>query len=142
MTRSRTFAILAIFAGVLADPSTHAGASSLMLIGSSTKVCQLTGDTDWLTGLPTATQTNTRFGLQAVDLGFPVDSGHGPLYFLFGDARPATTFNPIPPDDALGWTIRTTPPDSQTCLDLNLVTSVPGAFAHPDGRAPNSAGSI
>jgi len=132
MSMPRAFAFPAAVAIViLATLSTPAAAASLTLVGSSAKVCQLTGDTDWLTGQPTAAQTNTRHGLDAVDLGFPVDSGFGPLYFLFGDARPATTPNPIPPDDAVGVTIRTSPPNATTCLDLRLVTAMPGTFAHP-----------
>jgi hypothetical protein len=130
MSMSRML-LAASFVASLPAFTIHVHAATLSLVGSSQKVCQLTGDRDWLTGQPTAAQTNTRYGLNAVDLGFPVDSGRGPLYFLFGDARPATTLNPIPPDDALGVTTRTSPPDSQTCLDLKLVSSAPGTFAHP-----------
>jgi hypothetical protein len=39
----------------------------------SQKVCQLTGDVDWETGQPTAARTLTNFGLDAVDLGYPVE---------------------------------------------------------------------
>lgn len=132
MSIARTFAIpAAMLVVILGNLSTNAGAASLTLVGSSAKICQLTGDTDWLTSQPTAAQTNTRYRLYAVDLGFPVDSGHGPLYFLFGDAWYATTGNPIPPDDALGLTTRTSPPDNETCLDLKLVSSAPGTYAHP-----------
>jgi hypothetical protein len=38
-------------------------------------VCQLIGNIDWTTNLPTAAKTATNFGLAAVDLGFPVDAG-------------------------------------------------------------------
>jgi hypothetical protein len=37
----------------------------------------------------------------------------------------------VPPDDALGYTSRSIPPDSATCLDLQLATSAPKKFAHP-----------
>src|SRR3974390_2171753 len=117
-------------------------AQTLSLVGSSTKICQLTGDTDWSTNHPTAAQTNARFGLVAVDLGFPVDSGRAPLYFLFGDARPTTNGNPIPPDDALGVTTRTAPPDPTTCLGLDLVTTAPNAFAHPTVQPPILQGAF
>ncbi len=129
----RSLALFATMSAVAsAGLSTHANATTLTLVGSSQKICQLTGDTDWTTNLPTAALTNTNFGLDAVDLGFPVDSGAGgPLYFLFGDARPSTTGNPIPPDDALGITTRTAAPDGETCLDLKLVSQAPGTFAHP-----------
>lgn len=132
MTTCRAFAISASMAiAVFASSPTGANAATLSILGKSTKVCQLTGNVDWATNQPTAARTDTRFGMQAVDLGFPVDSGTGPLYFLFGDARPSTTGAPIPPDDALGVTLRKKAPDSETCLDLNLVSSAPGSFAHP-----------
>jgi hypothetical protein len=35
--------------------------------------CQLTGDVDWETGQPTAARTLANFGLDAVDLGYPVE---------------------------------------------------------------------
>jgi hypothetical protein len=136
MNKSPRFALLAaIFSACIAALSTGARAETLALIGSSTKVCQLTGETDWATNQPTAAQTYSQFGLDGVDLGFPVDSGSGPLYFLFGDAwptqHPAGSIPSVPPDDALGWTTRTVPPDPTSCLDLQLATSAPQNFAHP-----------
>jgi hypothetical protein len=54
---------------------------------------------------------------------------------LFGDAlppgHPPNSILSVPPDDALGSTMRTTPPDSTACLDLQLITSAPKTFAHP-----------
>jgi hypothetical protein len=143
MTMPRTFAMLAmILLAILANPSTRANAATLSLVGSSAKICQLTGDTDWATNLPTAAQTQTRSGLVAVDLGFPVDSGERALYLLFGDSRPTVTLNPVPPDDALGVTTRTAAPDPATCLDLQLVTAAPGAFAHPTVAPPILQGAF
>lgn len=123
---------LVVAAAVIAS-AVSAEAQTLSVVGASTKICQLTGDTDWQTGAPTAAQTNTNFGLLSVDLGFPVDSDPGPLYFLFGDAFPLShpPGGTILPDDALGFTTRTAVPDSKTCLDLQLVTSAPKTFAHP-----------
>jgi hypothetical protein len=128
----RSLALVATIAVIqLAGQSGRADATTLTLVGSSQKICQLTGDTDWTLNQPTAAQTNTNYHLVGVDLGFPVDAGSGgPLFFLFGDAFPSTTGNPIPPDDAMGYTTRTAAPDSQTCLDLNLVRQG-DAFAHP-----------
>ena len=118
--------------------TTAADAARLSLVGSSTMVCQLIGETIWDTGspgTPTAAKTVSNFGLAGVDLGFPVDSGSGPLYFLFGDGsppdHPPNSLPTEPPDDALGFTSRTTPPDNTTCLDLELVTSAPKKYAHP-----------
>jgi hypothetical protein len=118
-------------------------AATLSLVGSSTKVCQLIGDTDWLTGQPTAARTFSNFRLAAVDLGFPVDSGSGPLYLLFGDAIPDQyPLNPLPLDDAIGVTTRTAPPDSASCLDLKLIVSAPQVFAHPTVLPPIEQGSF
>jgi hypothetical protein len=129
---------------ITASLPTAGAAATLSLVGSSTTVCQLIGETIWDTGKPgtaTAAKTLSNFGLAGVDLGFPVDSGSGPLYFLFGDGalqflpivpdHPPNSLPTVPPDDALGYTSRTTTPDSATCLDLQLATSAPKKFAHP-----------
>ena len=74
-------------------------------VGSSEKVCQLTGDTDWETGRSTAAGTLRNFGLDGVDLGYPVEHA-GKLILLFGDSLPAR--HPAGPaggfllDDAVG----------------------------------------
>ena len=142
---SRMSALLAVIAAVAFVPL-HADAATLSLVGASTKICQLTGETDWATNQPTAAQTLSHFGLDAVDLGFPVDSGTGPLFFLFGDAipngHPLGSIPSVPPDDALGWTTRTAPPDSSTCLDLQLATKAPQKFAHPTVFPPILQGSF
>jgi hypothetical protein len=96
------------------------------IIGKSEKVCQLTGDVDWETGQPTAARTLTNFGLDAVDLGYPVEH-NGKLVLLFGDTRPATHSGgrgpaaEIPPDDSVGITTRQAPPGNDgKCLELQL----------------------
>lgn len=143
MPMSRALALsIAIF--IAASSPTILDAATLSLVGNSTTVCQLIGETIWDTGTlgtPTAAKTLSNFGLAGVDLGFPVDSGSGPLYFLFGDGalqflptvpdHPPNSLPTVPPDDALGYTSRTTPPDSAACLDLQLATSAPKKFAHP-----------
>jgi len=144
---SRFFALLpVILTALIASLPFGAGAATLSLLGSSTKVCQLIGDTDWTSHLPTAAKTATNFGLDAVDLGFPVDSGAGPLYFLFGDALPSghslNSIPSVPPDDALGFTTRTAAPNASTCLDLQLATSAPETFAHPTVQPPIQQGSF
>jgi len=128
----------------LAGLSGRADAAGLALVGASAKVCQLTGEIDWDSNTPTAAQTATNFGLNAVDLGFPVDSGFGPLYFLFGDARPFAHLpaDTVPPDDALGFTMRRAAPDATTCADLKLATSAPHTFAHPTVRPPIPQGTF
>ena len=100
MRLRRTFTYLVGAVSIAAATHTiDAEAATLSLVGSSTKICQLIGDSDWETGAPTAARTFTNFGLAGVDLGFPVDSGPRPieirragppgtLYFLFGDSVP------------------------------------------------------
>jgi hypothetical protein len=95
-----------------------------VLVGSSDKVCQLTGETDWETGRPTAARTLSNFGLDGVDLGYPVEN-HGKLLLLFGDSWPPPhgggPGGEIPPDDAVGVTTRTAPPAGEGgCLDLQV----------------------
>ena len=141
---SRAFTLLAII--VVETAAINAEAATLSLVGSSIKVCQLIGETDWANKQPTAARTVSNFGLDAVDLGFPVDSGTGPLYLLFGDAlpngHPPGIPPTVPPDDALGWTFRTAPPDSKNCLDLTLATSAPRVFAHPTVQPPVQQGTF
>ena len=65
-----------------------AGAPNRLSVeGVTEKVCQLTGDVDWETGKPTAARTLSDFGLDAVDLGYPVELA-GKLILLFGDTWP------------------------------------------------------
>lgn len=147
MRMSRTSACLGmVILAAAATLSDKAAAATLSLVGSSTKVCQLIGETDWASGQPTAAQTLSNFGLDAVDLGFPVDSGRGPLYLLFGDAipdgHPPGSIPTVPPDDALGFTTRTAVPDSTTCLDLQLAISAPKTFAHPTVHPPIQQGTF
>jgi Domain of unknown function (DUF4185) len=93
-------------------------------IGTSDKICQLTGDVDWETGAPTAARTFSNFGLDAVDLGYPVEHA-GKLILLFGDTWPpghgGGAAGEIPPDDAVGVTTRREPPGSDgKCLELAI----------------------
>lgn len=135
MSASRGLCLTAFVAAFFAGFVTPAAADTLSVIGASSKVCQLTGETDWLSGQPTAARTLSNFGLDSVDLGFPVDSGPGGLYLLFGDAfpihHPPGSAPSVPPDDALGFTTRTAPPDLASCLDMQLITAAPHVFADP-----------
>jgi hypothetical protein len=92
-------------------------------IGASEKICQLTGDVDWETGRSTAARTFANFGLDAVDLGYPVEH-NGKLILLFGDTWPPPhgggVEGEIPPDDAVGVTSRRAPPDGEKCLELQV----------------------
>jgi hypothetical protein len=124
--------IAALLAALMAVP---AAAATLSVVGANAKVCQLTGQNDWLTGQPTDAQTLSRYGLRGVDLGFPVESGGEALYLLFGDTvpngHPPGAYPTVPPDDAVGRTRRTAAPDPKTCLDLEFVGPGRMTLGHP-----------
>ncbi len=121
------------------------GADSLVYVpGSTHKVCQLTGDVDWETGQPTAAQTFTNFGLDAADLGYPVEH-QGKLILLFGDSWPpphaphlTQAQSEVPPDDSVGVTLRTAPPNGSDgkCLDLQINVDASRKFAPPTITGP------
>src|ERR1700690_3641816 len=79
-------------------------ADELVYVPKSTKkICQLTGDIDRVTGKPTFSHTNKRFGVLATDLGSSFEH-QGKLYFLFGDTwgRPGDR-------DVMAWTNSVSP---------------------------------
>jgi hypothetical protein len=96
--------------------------------GRSEKVCQLTSDQDWESGVPTTARTQSRFGLGATDLGYPVEH-QGQLMLLFGDSWPTHVGHPgdefQPRDDAVGWITSRTAPTRSQCPDLTI-NSDPG----------------
>lgn len=112
---------------------------SIMYVpGSTAKVCQLTGQTDKEFNVPTASQTEKRYGLIGTDEGHPFEH-NGVTYFLFGDSQPTALFNGSPnaqtdspriadDNDAIGWVSDTSAgPD----LKLNFVTDRIGAYQNP-----------
>jgi hypothetical protein len=113
----------------VANPTVGAGQTKtedgtpppVILSGETQKICQLTGDVDWETGQPTAARTLKNFGLDAVDLGYPVEH-NGKLVFLFGDSWPPPhgggAEGEVIPDDSVGVTTRTELPTPEACLDL------------------------
>lgn len=114
MTLPAAAALTVLFAQNPAPPSAPR-------VTDTERVCQSTGDVDWETGRPTAAQTLKNFGLDAADLGYPVEHD-GKLVLLFGDSWPAGhgagPAGELPPDDAVGVTLRRDPPTPQACLDL------------------------
>ena len=99
---------------------------------TSERICQLTGDTDWLTGSATTSQSATRHGFLGTDLGYPVEHGDQ-LALFFGDSRfnrpeippkpgdlPITGPESFRADDAIGWVTSRTPPTQSRCLDLTI----------------------
>jgi hypothetical protein len=126
MCSERSFLLAAIFvlAGLCHSGGAERAAQPLVRMGASEKICQLTGDVDWETGQPTAARTLSNFGLDAVDLGYPVEHD-GKLILLFGDSWPPPhgggAAGEIPPDDAVGVTTRREPPGPDgKCLELRI----------------------
>lgn len=91
-------------------------------VGEPEKVCQLTGEIDWVTGRPTAARTLTNYGMDAADLGYPVEH-NGKLVLLFGDTWPSLVgltgaASEVPPNDAVGESARIQLPNPESCLDM------------------------
>jgi hypothetical protein len=100
----RAVCALFVSAGAAGISVSSAAAEELVYVPNSTKrICQLTGDVDRASGLPTPSRTGTRFGVTATDLGSSFEH-RGKRYFLFGDTwgRPGDR-------DALAWTSSTRP---------------------------------
>jgi uncharacterized protein (TIGR03437 family) len=106
--------------------------------GSSQKVCQLIGEADHETKKPTASQTETNYGLSGNDLGSSFEH-NGKLWFLFGDTHPTATFNGKPnlnseaprmaqDNDSVGFTSGT---NIDQCLKLDFVRDSIGAYQNP-----------
>ncbi|HVT57148.1 MAG TPA: DUF4185 domain-containing protein [Thermoanaerobaculia bacterium] len=118
---------------------------AVVRIGRSEKICQLTGDTDWETGRPTAARTFANAGLDAADLGYPVEHG-GKLILLFGDSWPPPhgggAAGEIPADDAVGVSLRSAPPTGADgrCLELEVHHDMlPAGHARAGARQPQAA---
>jgi hypothetical protein len=112
--------------------------SVVWVAGSTEKVCQPLGEMDWETRRPTSSQTVTRYGLFAVDLGYSFVH-HGKLFFLFGDSMPSPKFRGRPnlmkdpprvadDNDAIGFAsdARLDP-----CLKIDFYRNAIGAYANP-----------
>ena len=116
-----------VLVGLIAASAAETGVPNpVTLIDTTEKICQLTGDTDWETGGPTPGMTFANFGLDAADLGYPVEHG-GKLILLFGDSwpppHPSGLAPDVPPDDAVGIIVRREPPaDDGKCLEMAVQT--------------------
>jgi hypothetical protein len=111
--------------------------------GSSQKICQLTGETDYEFNEPTTSQTETRYGLVRADHGYSFEHD-GRLFFLFGDTEPAPTFNGKPnldkdpprdhglDNDAIGYVSNIASISSlDQCLRLDFTVDEIGAYKNP-----------
>ena len=105
---------------------------------SSQKVCQLIGEVDKEFGVPTLSQTETRFGFSGSDNGYSFEH-RGRLYFLFGDSPPTPKFKGHPnaqtdppriadDNDAIAFI---TDSAAGPCLKLNFTVDSIGAFRNP-----------
>lgn len=105
--------------------------------GTSERVCQLTGETEWTTGLPTTFKPENR-GMDGTDLGYPVEH-NGRLALLFGDTRkrPSVVSDESgPADDAVGWITSESPPTHEACTDLVLNAQFPNLLVSPRVLSP------
>lgn len=112
-----------------ATPSATPGRPALSLryvAGSSAKVEQLIGDTDYETKQPTNSRTLTRYGIRGTDLGNSFEH-QGKVYFLFGDT--IGRFG----GDVIGVSRSTDPAQP---LALDFLTDAQGRYlkVEPDGR--------
>ncbi len=107
--------------------------------GSTTKICQLTGQLDRETGGTTLNETGYRFGLYGTDLGSSFEyQGH--TQFLFGDTEPTEYFDGFDNrkwrndeyNDSVAYTMVA---DPERCLVLEFVTGPSGAYASPELRS-------
>jgi hypothetical protein len=115
--------LAAIVCGMILSWVLPANADTLTRGGAPEKICQLTGETDWQTGKPTEARTYSRFGLDAADLGYPIEHD-GKLILLFGDSWPTMqkpgTLAEDPPNDAVGIVTARAAPTSATCLGMTI----------------------
>ncbi len=82
-----TAAVLAALPAALDVAAAHAQPTAAFpQPGATQKVCQLTGENDKETGLPTLNRTASRHGFWGTDLGSSFEH-EGRLFFLFGDTH-------------------------------------------------------
>jgi len=104
-----------------------------VVAGTTQKICQLTGDTDFQTDEPTPNATSTRFRAFGTDLGSSFEHD-GKLWFLFGDTvtdLAGATEDKNPEDaDSIAFTTDDNPVD---CVALDFVSHPddPGWFKAP-----------
>jgi hypothetical protein len=131
-----TAGAMAVLFGMMA--TANAAESGIERLGPPEKICQLIGETDWQTGKPTAARTLSKFGLDAADLGYPIEHD-GKLILMFGDSWPTLqkpdTLVELPPNDAVGVVTSKTPPTNANCLGLQIQT-VAGKTMRVRGKGP------
>ena len=63
--------------------------------GSTQKICQITGENDRQTHVPTPSRTVSRFGLMSSEYGYSFEHD-GKIFFLFGNCAPYPRFHGEP----------------------------------------------
>jgi hypothetical protein len=109
------------------------GAAVVGQVQGTRRLWQLTGETDLERGVPTASRTESRYGLRGTDLGSSFEH-QGRIYFLFGDTWP----NPDVEDplglrptnsDSIGWIPTNTDPEQP--VSINIITAPDGYYLPP-----------
>jgi uncharacterized protein DUF4185 len=106
--------------------------------GSTSKVCQVTGEYDPELKRYTANRTESSYGLRGTDLGNSFEH-NGKIFFLFGDSiptHPHEIYRP-PAGDAIGFTTTMSPGN---CLPLKFVTAPDGDYLSPSVPGISLAG--
>jgi Domain of unknown function (DUF4185) len=127
-----------------AAQNANAPVSLTWVPGSSVKLEQLLGDKDWATGMPTTSQTITRYDVEGTDIGCSFED-QGKLVFLFGDTL--GTKVKYQAHDTMAWSTST---DPEAGLLLNFFTNSDGStlLVEPPGvkmgpfDTPNSGISL
>jgi hypothetical protein len=118
-------AALALTAVVSTVPQpAHAGPRVAPVPGSAARICQLTGDTDRATGLPTANLTGLRSGFWGTDLGASFEH-RGRLVVLFGDTHGSPGVGRPADGDVIAFSDDRDPHD---CLSLDVVADEDGRY--------------
>jgi hypothetical protein len=105
--------------------------------GSQHKICQIIGETDHETGLPTVNRTASEAGIVGTDLGFSFEY-NGKLVFLFGDTQTSDGVKRKKDEDALAFAdLR---PSEDGCIHLNFAKNPVDGFFQPP-KIPHVANS-
>jgi hypothetical protein len=113
----------------------------LYVPGSTQKICQITGENDRQTHLPTPSRTDSRFGLMGSEYGYSFEHD-GKIFFLFGNSAPYPKFHgqangqTDPPrnkddKDAIGFIPIAADIDIEQGLRLDFIRNDIGAYQNP-----------
>jgi hypothetical protein len=106
----------------------HAGTAVNYVPGSSQKICQLIGETDVETHLPTLNQTETEAGIVGADLGFSFIH-NGEMVFLFGDTNAVAGLVRDHDSDSIATWNQVLSPEG--CIKLDFIKDPKDGGYHP-----------